>query len=167
MIKQVFFKQFNLAQVNKVKWFQILLCITNNSIKHESFIYTQLKDQTVLFQTTQFSRSHLFAFSLNVKQFFWAIDRTQSGATTPDQSRSGYKGNERVLHILQSSSITGTSLSDCLVSYSLGRGVTSLQRCSLCILQPQLTWLERIKYIYIYLLYHWYWELFMYKYDKL
>ena len=37
-----------------VKWFQILLCITNDSIRHQSFVYTQLNDQTVLFQTIQF-----------------------------------------------------------------------------------------------------------------
>ena len=38
--KQFYFKLFTL--VNKVKWFQVLLCITNNSIKHQSFIYLQL-----------------------------------------------------------------------------------------------------------------------------
>ena len=38
-----------------VKCFQVLLFNTKNSIKHQSFVYTQLKDQTVLFQTTQFS----------------------------------------------------------------------------------------------------------------
>ena len=69
MIKQFYFKQFNLAEV-KVKWFQVLLCITNNSIKHQSFIYTQLNDQTVLFQTIQFSISHLISLSLIVKQFY-------------------------------------------------------------------------------------------------
>ena len=47
-----------------------------------------------------------------------------------------------VLHIPQSSSIAGTSPSDCLVSYpghSLGGGLTSLQRSSQYILQPQPT----------------------------
>ena len=79
--------------------------------------------------------------------------------------QSGSDGNNGVLRIAQSSSITGTSPSDCLVSYlghSLGSvlhfcreavgvfyspswlshslGVpTSLQRCSRCILQPQPT----------------------------
>ena len=46
-----------------------------------------------------------------------------------------------MLRIPQSSSITGASPSDILVSYpglSLG-SLTSLQRCSRCILQPQLT----------------------------
>ena len=37
--------------------FQILLCITNNSIKHQSFVYTQLNDQTVLFQAIKLSTS--------------------------------------------------------------------------------------------------------------
>ena len=36
-----------------------------------SFVYTQLNDQTVLFQAIQFSISHLFALSLNVKQFYF------------------------------------------------------------------------------------------------
>ena len=63
------------------------------------------------------------------------IDRTLSGP--------GSDGNEGVLCIPQSSSITGASLSDCLVSYpghSLGEWrLTPLQRCSQYILQPQLT----------------------------
>ena len=37
--------------------------LINNSIKHQSFIYTQLNDQTVLFQTVQFNINHLFALS--------------------------------------------------------------------------------------------------------
>ena len=35
---------------------------------YQSFVYTHLIDQTVLFQAIQFSISHLFALSLNVKQ---------------------------------------------------------------------------------------------------
>ena len=42
---------------------------------------------------------------------------TLSGATTLGQSRPGSDGNERVLHIPQTSSIIGTSPSDYLVSY--------------------------------------------------
>ena len=41
-----------------------------------------------------------------------------SGATTPGQGGPGSDGNEGVLHIHQSSSITGTSTLDCLVSYT-------------------------------------------------
>ena len=46
-----------------------------------------------------------------------------SGATTPGQIRHGNDSNEEVLNIPQSSSIIGTSSSDCLVSnpeWSLG-----------------------------------------------
>ena len=53
----------------------------------------------------------------------------------------GSNGNEGVLCIPQSSSITGTPPWDCLDSYpgnSLGH-LTPLQRCSQCILQPEPT----------------------------
>ncbi len=58
----------------------------------------------------------------------WPIDRTLSGATTPGQSRPGSNGNEEVLFIPQSSSITRDSPSDCLMShpgYSLGKSYLS------------------------------------------
>ena len=84
-----------------------------HSIKHQSFVYTQLNNQTVLFRAIQFSISHLFALSLNVKQFYLTL----SGAAISSQSSSESDGNERVLCIPQSS-----SLSDCLVSY-LGQSV--------------------------------------------
>ena len=35
--------------LHTVKWFQVLLCITNYSIQYQSFSGTQLNDQTVLF----------------------------------------------------------------------------------------------------------------------
>ena len=38
-------------------FFQMLQFITNTSIKYQSFVYTQLNDQTDLFQTIQFSTS--------------------------------------------------------------------------------------------------------------
>ena len=55
---------------------------------------------------------------------------TLSGATTPNQSGSGSDGKEGVLHISQSSNITGTLPLDCLMScpgHSLG-GVLPLCR---------------------------------------
>ena len=58
------------------------------------------------------------------------MDRTLSGATTPGQSAPRNDGNEGVLRILQSSSITGTSPSDCLMSYqehSLGESYPSAE----------------------------------------
>ena len=47
----------------------------------------------------------------------WPIDRTLSGATTLSQIGPYSNCNEEVLRIPQNSSITGASLSDCLVSY--------------------------------------------------
>ena len=47
----------------------------------------------------------------------WLLDRTLSGVTTPGQRGLGNDGNEGVRNIPQSSSIIGTSPSDCLVLY--------------------------------------------------
>ena len=47
-----------------------MLCSPNNSIKHQSFVYTQLNDRTILFLTIHFSIIHLFVLSLNVKQSY-------------------------------------------------------------------------------------------------
>ncbi len=78
-------------------------------------MFTQLNDQTVLFQTIQFSISYLFAFSLNVKQNYLTH---RSGAATSGQNLPGSYGIKGVLRIPQSSSISGASQSDCLISYS-------------------------------------------------
>ena len=73
--------------------------------------------------STPFYNHYLF-------RFFYAhltpqiIDRTLSGATSVGQIGTGSDGNEGVLRILQSSCITETSPSACLVSFpghSLGR----------------------------------------------
>ena len=63
------------------------------------------------------------------------------------QSGPGTDGNEEILHIRKSSSITGASQSDCLISYpghSLGIGLTLQQRCSRCILQFEPTGLQNL-----------------------
>ena len=101
--------------VNKVKLFQVLLCITNSSIKHQSFVYTQLNDQTVLFQTIQFSMSFVCTqFKCQTILYNLLI-----GATILGKSGSASNSNERVFCIPHSSSITSTSPSDCLM-YSYG-----------------------------------------------
>ena len=46
----------------------------------------------------------------------WPIDRTLFAATSPSMSEPGSSGNERVLCIPQSSSITGVSVSEWLMS---------------------------------------------------
>ena len=65
--------------------------------------------KTVLFWTIQFHISTQFSS-------IWPIDQTLLGATTLGQNRPWSDGNEGVLHIPQSSSITEASPSDCLVS---------------------------------------------------
>ena len=72
--------------VNKVKWFKVLPSIAKNSMKHQSFVYTQLNDQKVLFQTIQFSISHLFVLSLNVKPVDVFYSPSQMGKLTLEKS---------------------------------------------------------------------------------
>ena len=79
---------------------------------------------------------------------------TQTGATIPGQSAPGSNGNEGVLRILQSPSITGTSPSNCLVSYpgySLG-GVYSSADVKSVYATVQAHWVMvncyKIEYVY-------------------
>ena len=111
-----FLNEPKLILLHTVKRLQVLLCITNNSIKHQSFVYTQLINQTVLFQTIQFSINHLLALSLNVKQFYLTQDKTLFRGP-------GNDGNDRVLCISQRSCITGASPSNVL-GHTLLVGVT-------------------------------------------
>ena len=109
--KQFHFKQFSLAQVCILK-----VSTQFNCQKHFYFKLFNYS-QTVLNQTIQFSISMQFSS-------IQPIDRTLSGATIPSQSGPGSNGNEGVLRNPQSPSITGTSPSDCFVSYpgpSFGR----------------------------------------------
>ena len=61
------------------------------------------------------------------------IDRTLSGATTPGHSELWSDGNEGLFCILQISSVTGTSPSDCFVSnvgHSLEKSYPSAEMMS-------------------------------------
>ena len=53
MSKQLYLKLFSV--VNKIKWFQVLLCITSNSIKRQSYTNKELNGKTIIFQTIQFT----------------------------------------------------------------------------------------------------------------
>ena len=77
--------------------------------------------KTVLFQTIQFSISTLF--------------KCQNSPISNNSS----DGNEGVLPIPQSSSISRTSPSDffCVISRTIVGGLTPLQKNSRCILQPR------------------------------
>ena len=79
--KQLYLNLFSL--INEVKCIQVLQCITNNSIKHQSFIYSQLNIKTILFQIIQFS------ISIPVRSI-WPIYRNLSGVTTPGPLCNGY-----------------------------------------------------------------------------
>ena len=63
-----FLNKPKLIILTSLKWFQVLLCITYNSIKYQSFVYTQLNNQTVLLQIIQFSISH-FCTQFKCKSF--------------------------------------------------------------------------------------------------
>ena len=92
--------------------------------KHKSTELSSSKYCYVLL-TIQFSIGHYFALSLMSNSSIWLIDRTLPGTTTLSQSGPWSDGKEEVLRSPQSSSITGASPSDCLMSYpghSLGRG---------------------------------------------
>ena len=141
MIKQFYFKQFNLALANKFKWFQVLLCITNNLIKPLSFVYTQLNDQTVLFQTIQFSISHLFACSLNITRFYlrYRLDPIRCYHSEPKLTWDWWqlRGNLHYPKLYHYRSLI-IRLFIVISRILLGGSVTPLQRCSWCILQLQL-----------------------------
>ena len=102
-------------------------------------------------------------FSLAKVQFrsIWPIDRTISDTITLGQSGPGSNGNKGVLCILQSSSITGASLSDYLESYpghSLGKSYPSAEKQSVCSTAPA-DWTniafekKKVSYIGLYLWY--------------
>ena len=84
---------------------------TNNFILYKSFVCTQFKHLNSSIRPI-----------LNI-----------SGITTLGQSGPGVNGNDGVLYIPQSSSITEASQSD------HWGGLTPVHRCSQCILQPQPT----------------------------
>ena len=68
MNNSIYNKSFVGIQVNGTNYDYL----SKNSVKHKSFVYTQLNDQTVLFLTIQFRISHLLGHILNVKQFYLA-----------------------------------------------------------------------------------------------
>ena len=83
-----------------VKWFQVFLCITNNSIKYQSFVYTLINEQTVLFQ-----ENHLFALSLNIKQVYLTCRE--------DYIRCYHSKPAVVVWVLLAQSVGVTEYTDC------------------------------------------------------
>ena len=95
----IFLNEPKLICLHPVKWFEVLLFNTNNSISNIN---------------------NFFAHSSNhrkcLNSYIWPIDRTLTGITTPGQSETGDNDNEGLLHIPQSTR-TGKSLLDGLVLY--------------------------------------------------
>ena len=102
MTKQFYFKQFTLALINRVTWFQVFWCITNNSITYQTFACTQFKWSTCS---------------------LWPIDGTLSCA----QSGSGNNGKGGALHISYFPRKDLRYLIVCLVSW--GCGIHRLRLC--------------------------------------
>ena len=112
------------TKLNGPKYGYVSQTIQSNT----SHLFTQLNDQTVLFQTIQFNISTQFFCVHTVKcknssfltiqfsviiQFtsIWPIERTLTGATTPSQSEPGSNSNKGAL------CIPHALPSDCLVLY--------------------------------------------------
>ena len=127
---------------HSIKWFQVLQCITNNSIKHQSFIYTLLNDLIVLFQAIQFSKSHLFLLSLNFKQFYWAqrYDLIRCYHPGPDRSRKRWqwRGNPHYPKLQHYWSLTIKLFS--IISRTLVGDLTPLKSCIRCTLHSPANW---------------------------
>ena len=93
-----------------------------------------IKNISILFRPIQFSQIFLiqtiqFSISLHFSSIR-LVYRAQSGTTTPGKSGPASDGNEGMLRIPQSSSITEASPSDCLASYlgySLGESYPSAE----------------------------------------
>ena len=112
--------------LRRINPFRVIYCQIKFQTIHFSisivFLYKQLNVKTVLFQGILFRISTQF-------NSIWPIDRTLLGATSSGQSGLGSDGNEGVLHIPQSSGITCTSPSDCLMSY-LGHSLGESYPCA-------------------------------------
>ena len=99
-----------------LRLWHINLCTLFNFYVNKQFYF--LKNQLSI--RTQFSSN-------------WPIDRTESAATTLDQSGPGSNGNEGLLRSFQSSNNSEASQSDCLMSYPghlLGKSHPSTEKQS-------------------------------------
>ena len=96
MSKTFLFQDIQFSQTVLIQTIQFSISI--------AFVYTQLNVKTVLFQTIQLSvitvsmsktvPLQIIHFSISAQfSSIWPIDRTLSGATTPDQSEPGNSGN--------------------------------------------------------------------------
>ena len=115
------------------------IAIYNNSIKHQSFVCTQLNDQTVLFITIQFSRSLSFAHNSNDQPVLFdpLKDPIRCYYSGQDWTRVRWqwRGTQDSLKLQIYGSLTIRLFR--VTSRTLVGGVFLLCRCSRCILQPE------------------------------
>ena len=71
-----------------------MLCITNNSIKHQSFDYTQLKDNNLYFKQFNSAKVNCLHLVSMSNCSIWPIDMTLSDAITLGQSGPRSDGNK-------------------------------------------------------------------------
>ena len=127
-----------------------MLCITNNSIKHQSFFYRQLNHQTVLFQTIQFSMSFVCAqFKCQTVLFYPLIGPSQVLLlwTRVDLGVMAMKGYSKFTK-------AWASPSDCFVSYpghSLGESYSICWVQPVCFQSPPHSRLDQLKYEWLFL----------------
>ena len=92
-----------------------MLSITNNSIKHQSFVYTQLNNQKILFSNSSIQFSIGRQFKCQTVLFELKIGPYQ---VLPLRAKVGLGSNSNeVFCIPQSYSNTEALSTDCLVSY--------------------------------------------------
>ena len=106
-----------------VKWFQVFLCITSNSIKHKSFVYTQLNGPTVLFDPF-----------IGLYQVLSQWVRVDLGAMEMKRRCIFPKALRLEPH---------HQIVKCHIQDTLWGSIIPLQRCIQCILQLKLTGLPR------------------------
>ena len=102
-------------KLSALDYLQWLICHKTKPNQTISRLFTHSQIVSVLFLKIWFTISHLFAHSLNDKQFYLTHRQDAIGATTPGQSVPWCNGNEKVLYIPKSTRV-GASSSDCLIS---------------------------------------------------
>ena len=114
-----------------------MLCITNNSIMHQLFVYIQLNDQTALFQTIQLSISHLFVLFKSQTVLFDSLIGLFKVLPLQVRMNLGAMAMKGILHS-PNSSITGALSSDVISRTHVlgGGGLIPQWRSSWCILIP-------------------------------
>ena len=124
-----------------VKCYKVLLFNTNNSSKHQSFVYKQLNDQIILFLKIQFSISFFFLRAVQISNSsIWPIDGTFQvlWLRVSVDHRAIVRASPYSSKFRHYRSLTIWFFSCHILDHSF-RVLSPLQSCSGCILQPKPT----------------------------